>query len=973
MISPSRLLPAIPLRPGTAAGTSRSLATPSIVKNLPSRSARRGAVYPWGRELGRALYLVDGVRIVRHDGGQITRADERFPSGGTRATQLPPRLGGGYAFWQVSARGTHLWRAAEWEGRLKPVVSVLARAQQVVAGFDRLYLRIKDGSILGLDLDEGQFLGRGGLPEAPSIVGMAFADAWRGIVLASPQGPLVTFDAGSSWRPVRVAEPVTGVGVRRGDPVLFVSGGSYRIDGRGVVHRVRRIEGAKPAAEVPSAGPWRDPMARWRRGLLRAAIERGFPVTDDAAIVLNEGHLARVSLPSGRLQAWRPDVIAETDADCEGLRVGPGYGFVCGRPLGETTIYAFRPPLQLVVWARFNSPRYVASTGGGALVIRGSCAAHDASVVTPTRYCIIAPNGTKRDVDIAVQPGTERVVALGDGRVAVLVPPRRAAAGASKGSAVKMLHGKVLVIDGGTTSTVELRWPKAPTRTLQVAREGLWVHGFRQDASGDLAGWIEGGGPVLGVRVKLTGEVVFSSVYDRGGQVVLAGRFGLATNAAGGAEESIDGGFSWRRIELPKLPLGRGRARSCGAVGCALASWLRVGWGRERIKGDLEIADLPPMATRTRTVGAVLTLQCASRSHPKVVADARLVVAAAHPHSTWSGVRGEAPPVLPKDAVGVDKSTDRHARTPGHVYVWGTRGSDWLRRGSWVVRYEDSLTGRLFETAPSPSPWSDLDAAAVAIGAKRGAGFRRWDVWPEASASSALVSLCRGNCQLFVAQSGQPIFELRLTPGRRGRNARPRADSVVRIAEDWYWLVTHGREVELWRARGGEAKTFRTFSGHRLRDIKLMRQSHGPGLGLSFAQGYDHATRTVPSRRTLLPIDLETGEFGESIDLGVQNLGLRKLRKCSADDDGWLYSGEMPSAPVLRLDRTRGHLNQVRIRMRWAPDGACIDSLSAVASAGFRPTAPTRSSGRDIDAIPLVVRERYGSRRWNFSCALPPR
>jgi len=196
---------------------------------------------------------------------------------------------------------------------------------------------------------------------------------------------------------------------------------------------------------------------------------------------------------------------------------------------------------------------------------------------------------------------------------------------------------------------------------------------------------------------------------------------------------------------------------------------------------------------------------------------------------------------------------------------------------------------------------------------------------------------------------------------------------VVRVAEDWYWLVTHGREVELWRARGGEAKALRTFSGHRLRDMKLMRQSHGSGLGLSFAQGYDRATRTVPPRRTLLPIDLETGEIGESIDLGVQTLGIRKLRKCSADDDGWLYSGEMTSTYVLRLERTRGYPSQVRIRMRWAPDGACVDSLSAVASADFRPTSSTRSSEPEADAIPLFVRERYGSRRWNFSCDLPPR
>jgi hypothetical protein len=59
--------------------------------------------------------------------------------------------------------------------------------------------------------------------------------------------------------------------------------------------------------------------------------------------------------------------------------------------------------------------------------------------------------------------------------------------------------------------------------------------------------------------------------------------------------------------------------------------------------------------------------------------------------------------------------------------------------------------------------------------------------------------------------------------------------------------------------------------------------------------------------------------------------------------------------------------------MRWAPDGACIDSLSALASAGFRLTSPRHASERDVEAIPLLVRERYGSRRWNFTCELPAR
>jgi hypothetical protein len=146
MVTPSRLLPAIGLRPhATSIPVGRSRARLSDFKRDP---------VAWGHEWGRTLYLVDGLRIVQHGDSHVERADERFPAGATRALSLPPRLGGGYLFWQVSARGTHLWRAPRWEARLAPVASILARAQQIIAGFDRLYLRSKRGGVIALDVED---------------------------------------------------------------------------------------------------------------------------------------------------------------------------------------------------------------------------------------------------------------------------------------------------------------------------------------------------------------------------------------------------------------------------------------------------------------------------------------------------------------------------------------------------------------------------------------------------------------------------------------------------------------------------------------------------------------------------------------------------------------------------------------------------------------------------------------------------
>ena len=44
----------------------------------------------------------------------------------------------------------------------------------------------------------------GPLPASPRVVSVAALDAWRAIAVADLRGTLVTVDAGSSWRPVRL-------------------------------------------------------------------------------------------------------------------------------------------------------------------------------------------------------------------------------------------------------------------------------------------------------------------------------------------------------------------------------------------------------------------------------------------------------------------------------------------------------------------------------------------------------------------------------------------------------------------------------------------------------------------------------------------------------------------------------------------------------------------------------------------------
>ena len=62
------------------------------------------------------------------------------------------------------------------------------------------------------------------------------------------------------------------------------------------------------------------------------------------------------------------------------MRLGAGFGFVCGEREGGTSIYAFEAPLAMRAVMRFKRPRFVSSSGNGALVIRGTCS-DDAAVL----------------------------------------------------------------------------------------------------------------------------------------------------------------------------------------------------------------------------------------------------------------------------------------------------------------------------------------------------------------------------------------------------------------------------------------------------------------------------------------------------------------------------------------------------------------------------------------------------------------
>lgn len=527
--------PATP-EPAPASGKSKKSAkTTKIAMVTPSRLIPELAasnVDAHFEEEGRSKYLLGGLRLLRYDNGHVERANERFGAGDVKVQTLPPRLGGGYVFYQTDAQGTRLWRSSDWVGKLVGMTHIGPVAKELLAGFDRLYLRTKQNKLLALDAEDGQILPLGQLPRASAYGAMAFADGWRGVVDTDLLGPMASFDAGATWRPLTLDKPVTSAGVVDGDPVLYVDKGYYRVDVRGHLQLVRadeelELEDEDDGSEQPAE---HDGHPLGERPL-RAAIEHGWPDSSSTAVVAYDGALVRVALPDAAVRGVNPQALGSEDTHCQGARVGEGFGFICGVPHGATTIYRYRAPLSVVEVARFEQPRFVSPSGNGWLAVRGSCAPDhvepaDSDATSMRRYCIVGADGSRREIAVRGQLGAERVVALSDGRVVVLVPPRLGK------------PGSITVIDGASKTRKVLTYPDSPRRFVKVARRGLWMEGFEQRGDSKIGGWVEAGGPAIGVTVKLDGKVELGQLYDDGGDVLVAGRFAVAMSDAETAIES---------------------------------------------------------------------------------------------------------------------------------------------------------------------------------------------------------------------------------------------------------------------------------------------------------------------------------------------------------------------------------------------------------------------------------------------------
>jgi hypothetical protein len=980
------------------------------VKGARLLPERMDESHPWGTEPGGGVrWIVAGERVLTWPEGSLSATTDRLPTTPSSVLEVPERMGGGFLF----AMGSRIWRSDAWLGSARPVLDAPGSVSQVLLGLDRMYARVQSGGLLAFEPRTGQLVGPGPLPASPGLVSVAALDGWRAVAIADLRGALVTLDAGATWRPLPL--PIDPAEVVPLDGAIAIGGTDENKQGQWWEVRpdghVGRLSSAPHAGEEIDATP--PPLDTAARAFgdrpLVAAVEDGWPLVDGTALVARDGALGRVRLSDGALVETVTDAFPLKPARCHPLAMARkgdegAFGFVCGEPRGRTAVYRFSAPEgRLVELRRFDAPREVLAFGNGALAVRGPCADDAAASALPDdqAFCLMPPGGPWNemhfrgdDVDRA------RLVVLSDGRVALVRPPRGG----------DLSTARLTITDGAKSTHLPVVLPRLKADAAHALRVGLWLDGFEERRPGVLGGWVDAAGSVLGIEISLDGQASVGSYVRAAGEVFTSGRWGLSWTASRRGMETVDGGMSWKDLEMPEpiAPARALRARACGPIGCLAAGWMRVGWGeppKTTVKEPAGRTRRPPVTP------PALVLDCEPTSgkppEPKPAPVARRPVVPPNPvppqprswrmamGNQWPG-SAELPafsvrpaPAMSPDDLGVSVegtvTADKSQRNVPlvRVYAWGPKSGDWDQAGRWEIRWQWPFGGwpEIRSTATAQAPWSGLDAARRWMGI--GAGPTTWALATGDDADHALLlgrraSVSPATTDVFVLESERAPVEVRRPTGDPFLDV----DAAIRVAGRWYvatpqapgelaatvvWLVegSGGREIARIPRAGPEPRS----------QLRLARRSDGRALGLVVDGPTDGGAAAGSMMRWVLSVDLESGALGDPEPLAPAELADRAVTLCSGEEPGWDVDLPFMGAVLVQIPpRWASNLQSPLARVRLSREHACalratgsVDAYAAAApDALVHPLAPSarRGDARTLEVSVMSARTRFSLRCW---------
>jgi hypothetical protein len=962
---------------------------------------------------GARSFILRGTRWVDNVDGSIERARQVFQEEDVKFMELPSQLGHGFLFYATSGSATSLWRSDTWTSDLTPLARVEPPVTEITSGFDRLYLTSATSHVLrAIDPQSGEARGLEPLPEAAAYGDMLFADAWHAVVLAGVRGALATFDAGETWHPVALPAAVNDLALSQsGSITLGTDAGRFELgpSGRLAQTSPRGSDALFAGAETftrysreafaAAAAPVTPKLLPLGRRPLRTAVLRGWPDTPTTAVVVDRSVLARVRLRDGKLLSAVP---YSGPGPCRAVALGSGFGFVCGDGQAPTEVYAYRSE-GLVLDFSLDQPRAVRSSGNGGLVIDAPCdavhrgrstrapalpatvasASPGTGAASLASYCVRQESGAFFDVRVRGDVGVERLAALRDGRVAVLIPPRASA------------PGRLSFVSPSGSSAEELVLSPADGPGARLVRSGLWLDELWELGDGRLGAWVVGAQAFVGVRIQLDGAVEIARVQDGVDETSFLGPFALHVAGAAGLRETTDYGFEWRASDLPPAllssPVGgstRRPVRGCSAVGCVYDDWVRVGFGDERGVPDTVRPEVPRRVASPGLSYAFWTLECAPdaggpavRRAPPTQIRAPLPAASSarrsagtasgelRESSAWQPFQAEPAPARPPGDVGYDfGETNENGAYRG--YAWGPAVGDWSRHGLWQLRVGDRFSlDAPWSTALSRSPWPDAAAAAQAFGLDPNTGVDWWLRLGAMGRSGVLQVRVRSESSFHLIDGQRSITTLEPGAG----NELGTVAGAYEVGDRWYLGTVRAEQFQLFRIEQGKPELVAAYPLWGRVVTQLVRSVQGDELGLW--------QKSAGAGWYLFPIDLQTFEAKPALVVPSERLAMVPP-PCEPGRPGWIVASGVPltdnalSESNTHVDFSGGAeaLRTKRLTARVVIDegGVCVDALAALID-GPPPAGELHVEGRarQRGAIPLTVTDASDDRRWPFRCVHP--
>lgn len=703
----------------------------------PARAMPTGAVML--AHAGSALPFMVGVsdavrgRARLHiDADGTTRARDVLAEPISQAIAVPSHLGGGVVL--VSEQGV-----AHATNTLRPIFR--GAVSSVSIGANELWARERTTSDwVRVDLAKG--VATRELPPiaAPILTTWSTVGAHAGksqsagpefgtqtfaLAIVDLLGPVISRDAGATWSPindatVRAAFPLNGPNrvVRDGNTLLLAS------DDRSVPVLSSGAFGAPVLAPQVQAVP---DAAAIR---LEQLAPFGVPLKSGDVLLADGGRLAvlelepvRIDRTSRAAELTRCDLAPSKQdlaiAACLRHHEGSGGQLAVGSVVDDT------------------SPRFVADrtfpygtshrfSATSALAVAATCAGTSEGgidLLSATKVCVRDVEGRWSDLAVAPISGRRHLLPRADGGVLI-----------ARDDATGRVE-LVALSRNASSTTIPLR--------LRLDMPSRELIGLEEVVPGRFTLWRRGATDLRALVIEVTDSHLSISVErpralldataivgTHGDHAMIADLTASKTPPAR-VEASItsDGGRTWGVQAWPEgvRPLdttSSGRRIECGAVGCRLFGWTRLGW-HERVSSYdrvVSLEDAPTLAARPAPSprSKVIRARCSSTGSATIPAASVPLATPSYPQQPNDVLLGLPAPKLPKDHVQVlTPFTSRNVRG-GYVTVGPVNGL-WGDKARTFARFASDLDplGAVHETPTFASPFPDRISAQMSWGSVR--------------------------------------------------------------------------------------------------------------------------------------------------------------------------------------------------------------------------------------------------------------